>query len=144
MENRAVSRLLGHERSDVTNIYLASVRKVTAKTAEARVTVGFDPMTGKQVQRSITGKTQKEVAQKMMEAGDLWTERHLVFTNQVGDYLSYRGVYDCFKRIVRKIGCPNIRFHDMRHTYAVNCIAAGDDNKGKNKGNRLFGQKEIP
>ena len=102
MENRAVSRLLGHERS-------------------------------------ITGKTQKEVAQKMMEAGGLWTERHLVFTNQLGDYLSYRGVYDCFKRIVRKIGCPNARFHDMKHTYAVNCIAPGDDNKGKNKENRLFG-----
>ena len=32
----AVSRLLGHERGDVTNIYLASVRKVKAKTAEGR------------------------------------------------------------------------------------------------------------
>ena len=30
----AVSRLLGHERSDVTNIYLASVRKIKAKTTE--------------------------------------------------------------------------------------------------------------
>ncbi|MGN8968683.1 tyrosine-type recombinase/integrase [Intestinimonas sp. HCP28S3_D6] len=34
---------------------------------EARVTVGHDPITGRQVQRSITGKTQKEVAQKMRE-----------------------------------------------------------------------------
>ena len=34
---------------------------------EARVTVGFDPGTGKQLQRSITGKTQKEVTQKMKE-----------------------------------------------------------------------------
>lgn len=32
---------------------------------EARYTVGFDPGTGKQIQRSITGKTQKEVAQKL-------------------------------------------------------------------------------
>lgn len=30
---------------------------------EARYTVGRDPGTGRQVQRSITGKTQKEVAQ---------------------------------------------------------------------------------
>ena len=64
-----------------------------------------------------------------MEAGELWTEKNLVFTNQVGNYLSYRGVYDFFKRIVKKIGCPDTRFHDMRHTYAVNCIAAGDDIK---------------
>ena len=30
---------------------------------EARYTAGTDPGTGKQIQRSITGKTQKEVAQ---------------------------------------------------------------------------------
>ena len=35
---------------------------------EARLTVGRDPGTGKQVQRSITGKTQKEVAQKLKAA----------------------------------------------------------------------------
>ena len=32
---------------------------------EARVTVGRDPGTGKQIQRSFTGKTQKEVREKM-------------------------------------------------------------------------------
>lgn len=32
---------------------------------EARCIVGYDPGTGRQVQRSITGKTQKEVAQKL-------------------------------------------------------------------------------
>ena len=32
---------------------------------EARLTVGFDPGTGKQVQKSFTGKTQKEVREKM-------------------------------------------------------------------------------
>lgn len=35
---------------------------------EARFTEGFDPGTGKQIQRTITGKTQKEVAQKLKEA----------------------------------------------------------------------------
>ncbi len=35
---------------------------------EARYTAGTDPGTGKQIQRSITGKTQKEVAQKLKEA----------------------------------------------------------------------------
>lgn len=35
---------------------------------EARYTVGFDPGTGKQIQRSISGKTQKEVAQKLKAA----------------------------------------------------------------------------
>lgn len=35
---------------------------------EARYTVGFDPGTGKQIQRSISGKSQKEVAQKLKAA----------------------------------------------------------------------------
>ena len=43
-------------------------RTVKGKTYtyyEARYTEGFDPGTGKQIQRSISGKTQKEVAQKI-------------------------------------------------------------------------------
>lgn len=32
---------------------------------EARYTAGYDPGTGKQIQKSITGKTQKEVSQKL-------------------------------------------------------------------------------
>lgn len=34
---------------------------------EARYTAGYDPGTGKQIQRSISGKTQKEVAKKLKE-----------------------------------------------------------------------------
>lgn len=35
---------------------------------EARYTEGYDPGTGKQIQRSITGKTQREVSQKLKAA----------------------------------------------------------------------------
>ena len=51
---------------------MGTIRKVTraikGKTYtyfEARYTEGYNPETGKQIQRSITGKTQKEVAQKL-------------------------------------------------------------------------------
>ena len=64
-----------------------------------------------------------------MEAGDLWEEHNLVFTNRIGHYLSYRTVFDPFKRIVKRIGCPNTRFHDLRHTYAIAAIKVGDDIK---------------
>ena len=64
-----------------------------------------------------------------LEAGDAWQENGLVFSNQTGGYLSYRTVYDCFKRIVKKMGAPSVRFHDLRHTYAVACIKSGDDIK---------------
>ena len=53
---------------------MGNIRKITKTTKgkeytyyEARYTAGYDPGTGKQIQRSITGKTQKEVAQKLKE-----------------------------------------------------------------------------
>ena len=64
-----------------------------------------------------------------LTADELWEENNLVFSNQTGGFLSYRTVYDCFKRIVAKIGAPNTRFHDLRHTYAVIAIKSGDDIK---------------
>ena len=52
-----------------------TIRKITKTTKgkeytyyEARYTEGFDPGTGKQIQRSITDKTQKEVSQKLKAA----------------------------------------------------------------------------
>ena len=35
---------------------------------EARYSAGYDPGTGKQIQRTITGKAQKEVSQKLKAA----------------------------------------------------------------------------
>ena len=53
----------------------------------------------------------------------------LVFRNEIGELLSYRTVYDCFKRIAVSIGLPNLRFHDLRHTFALISIRSGDDIK---------------
>ena len=64
-----------------------------------------------------------------LEAGNSWEENNLIFSNQTGGFLSYRTVYDCFKRIADKIGSPSTRFHDLRHTYAVLAIKSGDDIK---------------
>jgi integrase len=58
-----------------------------------------------------------------------WISSNLVFTNSKGERLSYRTVYDCFKRVVKKMGASELRFHDLRHTYAVISIKNGDDIK---------------
>lgn len=63
------------------------------------------------------------------EAGDMWVEKNMVFTNALGGYLSYRTVYDCFKRVVTKMGHPELRVHDLRHTYATLSLKGGDDVK---------------
>ena len=46
-----------------------------------------------------------------------------------GTHYSAAAIYKSFKRIMVKLGYPNIRFHDLRHTYAVLALQAGDDMK---------------
>ena len=72
---------------------------------------------------------QKQKQLLMRAEAQRWEETNLVFTNAEGGILSYRTVYDCFKRIVKKMGCPELRFHDLRHQYAVISLKNGDDIK---------------
>ena len=75
-------------------------------------------------------RTQKvRQSEQRLLAGPAWEDSGLVFTNEFGRYVSYRAIFDSFKRMVTRIGIPNARIHDLRHTYAVNCIRAGDDIK---------------
>lgn len=62
--------------------------------------------------------------------GDGWANPdHLVFTTEFGRYINNKILYQNFKRIMKKLGKPDLRFHDLRHTYAVNSLRAGDDIK---------------
>ncbi len=53
----------------------------------------------------------------------------LVFTNEIGSHLMPHTVYHRFKAVVEAMGFPDVRFHDLRHSYAVAAIRAGDDVK---------------
>lgn len=75
-------------------------------------------------------KEQQAIDEQLKEnAQSLWANRDLVFPNAIGDYLSHRTVYDCFKRIVKRIGVPDARFHDLRHTYAYMALSSNIDVK---------------
>lgn len=63
-------------------------------------------------------------------AGEVWDNPwNLVFTNELGHHLSPSTVRQNFKRIVADMGMPDLRFHDMRHSFAVLSIIGGDDIK---------------
>jgi len=65
-----------------------------------------------------------------LQAGAAWSNPdNLVFTNPLGRHLIPNTVYCKFKRIAAALGVADLRFHDLRHTYAVNALHGGDDVK---------------
>ena len=75
-------------------------------------------------------REQKALQEKWKEAaGSAWINSGLVFTTELGRYVSFRALYDSFKKIVKQLDMPDVRIHDLRHTYAVNSLRAGDDVK---------------
>ncbi|MCX4373973.1 MAG: site-specific integrase [Dysosmobacter sp.] len=81
------------------------------------------------VLRALQAQKRRQ-AEMQLKAGPIWDNPHgLVFTNEAGAPLEQRAVDYQFKRIVAAAGLEGVRFHDTRHTYAVNAIRAGDDIK---------------
>ena len=68
-------------------------------------------------------------AEWKLRAGLAWNNSGLVFTNELGEHLALNTVYKHFKKLAAKIGSPDTRFHDLRHSYAVASLRAGDDIK---------------
>lgn len=77
----------------------------------------------------ILRKQQAEQQRLRDAAGDAWMDLDLVFTNEVGRYLVGTTVYENLKAIVIEMGRPDFTFHDLRHSFAVASITAGDDIK---------------
>ena len=69
-------------------------------------------------------------SQWRLVAGKAWdSPDNLVFTDELGHHLTKASVYREFKRVAASIGRPDLRFHDLRHSYAVAAIRSGDDIK---------------
>ena len=75
-------------------------------------------------------RVKAQQAREQLQAGKQWkNEKNLVFTDEIGQYLNYSTVYKAFKSIVSQIGKPDMRIHDLRHTYATLSIQNGVDIK---------------
>ena len=76
-------------------------------------------------------KAQKRIqTAARIKAGPLWCNPYaFVFTDETGEPFTQPHVQNTFQRIQRQAGLSGVRFHDLRHTYAVNALRAGDDIK---------------
>ena len=71
-------------------------------------------------------------AQQRLLAGSAWDDGGfpgLVFTNELGGHLCHNHISKQLDKALEAAGIPKHRFHDLRHTYAVNSLRAGDDIK---------------
>lgn len=72
----------------------------------------------------------RQQAEWQLAAGALWqNDRGLVFTDQLGDHLKHNTIRKHFKAAVSSIGLAETRFHDLRHSYAINALQNGDSPK---------------
>ena len=69
--------------------------------------------------------------QQQLLAGEIWNNPfNLVFTRGTGMNIARNTLYHNFKRLLEKSGLPRTtRFHDLRHSYAVFALEAGDNMK---------------
>ena len=75
-------------------------------------------------------RIRKEQREKKLLAGGAWQNKDgFVFTNDLGKHLNVSTVYANFKSCAAKIGMPEARFHDLRHTYATLALQQGIDIK---------------
>lgn len=51
-----------------------------------------------------------------------YQDNDLICCNDDGTVMSPQTLYHAFKRILTRCGLPNVRFHDLRHSYATLCI----------------------
>lgn len=78
---------------------------------------------------SILKRTKKKQLENRLRYGECYASSGFVFTDELGAHLKPQAVYRDFKKVVTDMGCPSIRFHDLRHSYAVAALKSGDDIK---------------
>ena len=79
----------------------------------------------------IEGLTRHQERQTEMrcKVGEKWHEQGLVFPAAYGGFLQANSLWASFKRLLKRAGLPDVRFHDLRHSAATILFAAKVDLK---------------
>lgn len=73
----------------------------------------------------ILKEYQKEQKEKKLRLGSKWGNSKRVFTTEFGEDIHHDTPYQIFKKIIKKYGLKDIRFHALRHTNASLKIGEG-------------------
>ena len=77
----------------------------------------------------ILCRQQQRQEEMRQQAGPAWEKSQLVFTDEFGHHFSPVTVRKHCKAALDAIGQKDVRFHDLRHSFAVSSIQSGDSIK---------------
>ena len=81
------------------------------------------------VMEALRKEKEKQQAAKDYAGACFQNPWNLVFTDALGKHLVRRTVVKHFKKVCERAGIEDARFHDLRHSFAVTSLYAGDDIK---------------
>jgi integrase len=90
------------------------------KTDRGRRTVGIPPATV-----ALLRRYRKEQAERRLFLGEAWADLDLVIERGDGEPFPPDSLSRDWYRLVRRIGLPGLRLHDLRHAYATALLSAG-------------------
>jgi integrase len=102
--------------------YGALVVTKEPKTARSRRTI---PLPQRTVEALRTWKVRQ--AKERLAAGSAYTDLGLVFSDELGGYLSPSAISKAFGRLVKAAELPKITLHQVRHSFATIALEQGVD-----------------
>lgn len=78
---------------------------------------------------ALRDERERQQAEKEAAMGCFQNQDGLVFTDALGKHLAPRTVDKHFHKVAEKAGISGVRFHDLRHTFAVSSLQAGENVK---------------
>jgi integrase len=73
----------------------------------------------------VLKRHQQRQEEQKARKGAAWKNSGYVFCNTVGNFYHEGDLTDRYKRMLRRAGLPDIRFHDLRHSAATLLISMG-------------------
>lgn len=75
---------------------------------------------------TVLKRHRAQQAELRLSTGPLWEDTGLVFTDESGSFLKHSTLRHRFKKIVTQLDLSQVRIHDLRHSYAIAALQAGD------------------
>lgn len=95
-----------------------SADQVKTRASERKLGIGF-------LITEALHQQQSRIAEMKTAAGDKWIPNDWVFPSPLGAPTNPNNMHKCFAKFCRENGLRVIRFHDMRHTAAVEALSRG-------------------